>query len=494
VLVLFAGGLVLFLAIAALVFDVGQNLLDRRTEQNVSDAAALAGARYVHGAAYTYHGGCATAPGGMPAVDMACQVAADSGYVDGAGTKTVRIDLPPIAPSTFSGLPGYIEVTIGSTRPSFFAGVLGFTTQKTGAMGVATNQSDIALPYSLLALDPHGCGTNKLNGAPGTIVSTNGTVHVDSDCPTDAVLLSGNGVLTAPECDVVGAIQTSGGAVDNCTTAPAGVLVSGDPLRNLPPPPKPGLPASVQAIDSSGAVCPVPGVGTCGPIPNGCPGGSSPATEASPASCSFSGGFGGAIAGKTYRIFPGYYPGGILTDRATVYMDPGIYWIGGGGVTVKNNGATNNGQLISKDVGDNTGLTPTGGVLIYDSTDPDPTTCVSGTGAGCFGDIQLNGGAGAELGLRPIQTTIYKGMLIFVDRAVPVGTLVVDLNGAGSILDVTGTIYTATGSVKFNGSSTDTIGTQVICYNFQVNGSGASFTMNYNPADLFHVTGVGLVQ
>ena len=43
-------------------------------------------------------------------------------------------------------------------------------------------------------------------------------------------------------------------------------------------------------------------------------------------------------------------------------------------------------------------------------------------------------------------------------------------------------------------SSTDVNGTQVICYNFQVNGSGASFTMDYNPANLFHVTGVGLVQ
>lgn len=154
VLVIFAGGLVLILAIAALVFDVGQNLLDRRTEQNVSDAAALAGARYVHTAAYTYHGGCSAAPAGMPAVTAACSLAADSGYVDGQAGRTVRIDLPPVVPSTFSGLPGYIEVQIGNTRPSFFAGILGLRTQKTAALGVATNDSDIALPYSLLALDP----------------------------------------------------------------------------------------------------------------------------------------------------------------------------------------------------------------------------------------------------------------------------------------------------------------------------------------------------
>ena len=57
ILVLFAGGFITICLIAALVFDVGQNLLDRRSEQNASDAAALAGARYVIGAAYTYHGG-----------------------------------------------------------------------------------------------------------------------------------------------------------------------------------------------------------------------------------------------------------------------------------------------------------------------------------------------------------------------------------------------------------------------------------------------------
>src|SRR6476620_11249931 len=135
VLVLFAGAFLAILVIAALVFDLGQNLLDRRTEQNVSDAAALAGARYVHTANYSYHGGCAAAPAGMPAVQAACDLASDSGYVDGQNGRTVRIDLPPIAPSTFSGLPGYVEVQIGNTRPSFFAGILGTVTQKTGAAG-----------------------------------------------------------------------------------------------------------------------------------------------------------------------------------------------------------------------------------------------------------------------------------------------------------------------------------------------------------------------
>ena len=45
VLVLFAGGLVALLIVAALAFDVGMMLVERRDEQNAADAAALAGAR-----------------------------------------------------------------------------------------------------------------------------------------------------------------------------------------------------------------------------------------------------------------------------------------------------------------------------------------------------------------------------------------------------------------------------------------------------------------
>ena len=343
--------------------------------------------------------------------------------------------------------------------------------QNVGAMGVATTGGDVPLPYSLLALDPHGCGTNKINGAPGTIVSTNGTVHVDSDCSSDAVLLAGNGVLTAPQCDVVGQIQTSGGATNDCVSAPAGVLVSGDPLRNLPPPAEPGYPAAVQALDA-------------GPIPTNCPGGSAPATDGAPGICSFSK---PTMANKHYRIFPGNYPGGIEVTRAVVYMDPGIYYIGGGGVAVKVTGSGNVGALVSKAPADNTGTNPTGGVLIYNTSIP-----ITHTG---YAPITLNANAGATLALRPIQTTIYKGMVIFVDRvANPVGATAIDLNGGGSVLSVTGTIYAATGQVIFNGSDTDVISAQVICYNFQVNGSGASFTINYQPADLFHLTGIGLVQ
>jgi hypothetical protein len=480
ILIVFAGALVFILAVAALVFDVGQNLLDRRTEQNVSDAASLAGANYVDSATYTYHGFCSTAPLTMPAVTAACDLAVESGYVDGTDGRTVRVDMPPIAPSPFAGLAKHIQVTIGSTRPSFFAGVLGMETQTVGAMAVAKADGDVPLPYSLLALDPHGCGTNKINGN-GASVTTNGTVHVDSDCATDAVLLSGTGVLTAPQCDVVGTIKTTEGATNACTSAPTGVLVSGDPLRNLPAPAKPGAPDPVQPLDASGNPC-VSGLGACGTIPDGCPGGASPATDAAPQVCAFSS---NDQKDKLFRIFPGLYPGGLETTRGIVYMSPGIYWIGGGGIEIKSTGGAH-GVLVSKAIGDNLGTDPSGGVLIYNTT--------NSAGAG-YGPIHLNGGDGSVLALRPIESGLYKGMVIFVDRAAAFeGVDDIDLNGAGSDLNVSGTIYTATGTVKLNGNESDSISAQVICYSFQVNGNGASVTIDYNPDDLFHLTGIGLVQ
>jgi Flp pilus assembly protein TadG len=77
VLVIFAGGLVAIIAVAALVFDTGQSLVDRRTQQNAADAAALAGARYLPTSTGAYQGDCAGVPGGpsFKHVKSACDTA-----------------------------------------------------------------------------------------------------------------------------------------------------------------------------------------------------------------------------------------------------------------------------------------------------------------------------------------------------------------------------------------------------------------------------------
>ena len=52
--------------VAALAFDVGMTLLERRDQQDAADAAALAGARYVLASA-NFSGSCAGASGNAAA-------------------------------------------------------------------------------------------------------------------------------------------------------------------------------------------------------------------------------------------------------------------------------------------------------------------------------------------------------------------------------------------------------------------------------------------
>jgi hypothetical protein len=177
-------------------------------------------------------------------------------------------------------------------------------------------------------------------------------------------------------------------------------------------------------------------------------------------------------------------------------LSPGVYWIGGGGIKVQSDG-----RIISRAIGDDAATTtPSGGVLIYNTADPLPsivTGCASTpTGAGCYQPISLNGNPGAALSLLPIQSGDYQGMVIFVDRTLAAGGGDdVDLNGADSTLILEGTVYAATGTVKLNGSdSSSQIDAQLICWSFQVNGSGAGLTINYDPDNVFHVRGTGLVE
>ena len=77
-------------AIAALVFDVGQNLLTDAPSRT-RPMPHLAGARYVDTESYAFHGGCSSPHVGLQAVTAACDVAAEHGYVDGVNGRTVQV-------------------------------------------------------------------------------------------------------------------------------------------------------------------------------------------------------------------------------------------------------------------------------------------------------------------------------------------------------------------------------------------------------------------
>jgi hypothetical protein len=264
ILVLFVGGLVAFLAIAALVFDVGQNLFDWRTQRNAADAAALAGSRYIA------EPGCLAAPSiaaCTTAYQAAIHVAALNGYgdVDGDGIDDrghVDVHIPAIASgSSYAGLPGFLEVDIHTDRPSFFAAVLGMLQQNVDAMAIAGNSNDVIPPYSMLALNPD-CDPNPSGQVGGNgDVTVGGSVVVNSNCD-GALLVNGNGSLIAPECDVVGTAQESGSNANlDCPVLPFDGTT--DPLAYINSGSMPGTPAPVEILSWPN--------GTAS-IPAGCPG------------------------------------------------------------------------------------------------------------------------------------------------------------------------------------------------------------------------------
>jgi hypothetical protein len=464
VLAIFGLSLVTIVIIAALAFDTGMMLLEKRDQQNAADAAALAGARYL-------------VPG--PAQDpkvVARAIATENGFTTGVDSEVVDVFVPPTS-GPFRNTPGFIEVRIRSTRPSIFGGVLGVVGWNVGARAVAANQPGLDLPFSMLALDPTSCRAIQVTGS-GTVTSA-GTVQLNSDCDPDALYVGGTGTLevTAPgaTCNAVGGISESKGKGSelDCTQVPHSYAIP-DPLRNLAAPPVPAMPADIVQVTTSTKK-----------IPDGCPGsGPKEATPDDPQPCHFTGAYDGTI----WRLFPGYYPGGIDLAKGTYYLEPGIYYVGGGGFRAAG------GAVRSVDAGTEVFG---GGILLYNSeADGFHDDCASGivTGPPCLGPILLNGSV-AEVNLRPLSDgSAWDGMVIFQDRNLSLPGDEVTINGSTSSMEVAGTIYVPSGDVKVNGSSGTLILDQVIAWTFKVNGDGGTIDVLYRTGVQAHVSGAGLVE
>jgi Flp pilus assembly protein TadG len=112
VLVIFALAIVAIIAMTGLVIDGGATYVQRRDQQNVVDAAAMAGA-------YTYLN---TKGDTAKAVAAAQKSAADNGYPNG-GSTTVTVLVAAKAEDAAA-------VTVSLTKPhrNYFSGIVGFTT------------------------------------------------------------------------------------------------------------------------------------------------------------------------------------------------------------------------------------------------------------------------------------------------------------------------------------------------------------------------------
>src|SRR4051812_5789503 len=137
--------------IAAVAFDVGMMLVERRDEQNAADAASLAGARYV-----------LTDP--VKAEAAARKVAQVNGFDDADPNEVVTVHIPPIH-GRYVAFPGFIEVDIQGNRASIFGGIIGRSQWPVSSMAVATNRQDLTFPFSMMALNPTMCKAIQVSGS-----------------------------------------------------------------------------------------------------------------------------------------------------------------------------------------------------------------------------------------------------------------------------------------------------------------------------------------
>jgi hypothetical protein len=482
VLAIFALSLTAILLAGALAFDGGVMFVERRDQQNAADAAAIAGARYLTGSIAS----------ARSAAEAAARAIADAnGFRNGDGDIFVDVNIPP-RNGTHRGLNGYIEVEITNNRPSVFAGVMGVFDWDVSARAVARNSDASGGDFTVLALDPEGCNAFKVTGSGN--VKSRGDIQVNSTCPNGAMTSGGGGDITilsldtmGGACSVVGpgpnSIAVNGGGSISCVRN-MGASAIDDPLVDLPPPAMPGLPDEPELLQGE------PSKG----IPAGCPGGSNAATLDSPRECAFQN---NTYVGTTWLLHPGLYPGGLDLSTGTFHLAPGIYYIGGGGLSAGGKDAT---VLTSDGIG---GLDFDGsanrGVMFYNTDlDNDMDSCGDD-----WKPISLNGGY-ADFEMLPFRLdksdpdSIYNNIVIYNDRACPTDPALksVTLNGGGSNFELRGVVYSPRGEVYVNGNSATVEFTldQVIAYKYTLNGNGGSILARNDGEYRYEMRAVGLIE
>jgi hypothetical protein len=336
---------------------------------------------------------------------------------------------------------------------------------------VAANGTGGVAGGQLVSLDPTSCNAGMIRGN-GT-VDVEGGVYVRSDgsgppscvgpfddaCSGSSGAFNFNGTnarLITPQLSVRGTCgQNANPFPGNCTPSGSCAVSEGaadiaDPYEGVFPPidiatmPAPSGSVSLSNCD--------------GPTDNG---------------CAFGGG-----PGSVYTLNPGVYYGGWTVTRE-LRLEPGIYYIAGGGIQVSGNG-----RLVAN------GSTPGDGegrILIYSTDGPN---CASAGGRKCQGVVQIEGQGGFQA--RSYNTDPYKGLLIWqaegTSRTYPTDTDFdndkVRIAGVGD-LDFWGLIYAPKSIVELqgNGTGTGTAGVQVLAWRFDIGGN-ANLDMPLDPDEL----------
>ncbi len=518
ILIVVGFALVVLLAIGALVVDLGFSWMLRRQEQNAVDPAAIAAARHLEDAA------------GQPTWDStsaaaeACFYARENGFFESAtenslagagcvpsndsGDAQLDVFSPPLD-GPYSGRPGFVQVVLTRTHPSFFARIFDRRLPTVTTSAVASNTAGNANSSSLVALGSectgNESGDSSISGGgsvhihPATGVTTpGGYVQVNADCGSSrdnvcnsgvgvkgAVSLAISGTLRAPYTSTVG---SCGGTPPVCTVATPcldeGAVPLADPLADLPEP--------------------WPTVGLLAPA---CPDVAETNSSADANPCTLSGGNNGTCpkVGTSFvcTMSPGvYYAGWDIRSNVKVVLKPGMYVFAGFGIKIAS------GSSMETVTGADSAGNPIDARITMFSTDY-TAGCLANKPNFCEGAINIT--AQGALRLKATNKTTcqqvspaicpWTGILLWQDGTTVRSAQDVSIEGSSDLV-LSGTIYAPESLVKITGGNTSTgctstpqacLAIQIISESWQVAGR-ANIDMPYNPAELYQLEQRGLVD
>src|SRR5262245_3256708 len=342
-------------------------------------------------------------------------VTGQNGQGMGIGNVTVQhgVFIPPVS-GDHIGNPGYVEVVIQYNQRRHFSSIYG--TQRIPARARAVAEGGWkAGTMGILLLDPTSSGALTVVGN-GSMNVVGAPLIVDSNA-ADGGVTTGSGTVSVSsnmEMDFSGSPGVSGSGswigpiMTNQTPVP-------DPLAYLPEPT--GAGATVQKKVN-------------------------------------------AAGNQVVTIDPGAYNGGIkISGQASLIMNPGIYYMVGGGFSFTGMGSLN-----------------AQGVMIVNL--PSSNSDI----------INING-SGA-ISMSPMSTGIYRGILLWQQRS---STNSINVTGNGTS-QIYGTFYAAHGTLNVGGNgSQDVLGSQYISYDMKVNGNG-NFGVNWNPDKVARIRVLRLVE
>jgi hypothetical protein len=376
----------------AVVIDGGVLLAQRRLQQAAADSAALA-----YAAAMDSVGDPTVAQRSALAIAKANGAGNDGtnsliipNATDASGNPSHGIWSPPLS-GPFAGKKGYVEVVLEYDEARMFSAFWGSARLPVRARAVASWSATANYwDKSILAL-----GTSQTDISDSAArITVQGPIISDG-----SISLQGSGSITSKSGPINFVGTASGSAYSPSPTKLS--TTTSDPLTSiaLPDP-------SELTVQSSSKL---------------------------------------SISSST-TLQPGIYQGGINITAGTVTLKPGIYYLEGGGLTVKNSGTT---------------LTDGGaGVLIYNGE-----TSGSTSNPGSVGSIQISNSA--VVNLTPLNSGTWQGISFFQDRS---ATTAMTISG-GSSTNIGGMIYAPGAGVSITGGSGGTPGTSFISKTLSINGT-----------------------